>query len=213
VGGEVVGVVGDVRQFGLDSPPVPEIYLSHAQVPNRGMTVVVRTAGDPLALAPAVRAQLRAMDDALAPGTIRTLERAVAGTTAQPQFYMVLLGIFAGLAAVLAAIGIFGVTSYAVSQRTREIGIRMALGADRVIVLRQVVGGATRLAGAGILVGLAAGLVFTRLLAGLLYGVSATDPWTFAAVAVAFGAIAALAALVPARRAARVDPVVALRAE
>jgi putative ABC transport system permease protein len=213
VSGEVVGVVGDVRHFGLASDPVPEIYFPHAQLPLRGMTVVLRATGDPLALVPAVRAQLAAMDPALAPGAFATLEQTVRGSAAQPRFYLLLLGLFATVAVVLATIGIYGVTSFVVARRTREIGIRMALGADAAAVLRQVVGGSLALATAGIAAGLAGAAVVTRLLEGLLYGVGATDPWTYAAVALIFTAVAALAALVPARRAARVDPTTALRAE
>ncbi len=213
VSGEVVGVVGDVRQFDLAGEPVAEIYLPHAQLPILSMTVVVRAAGDPLALVPAIRAELRALDPALAAGRFRALEQEVSASADRPRFYMLLLTIFAGVALVLASIGIFGVTSYSVAQRSKEIGIRMALGADQSMVLRQVVGKAVALALIGVAAGLAGAGALTRVLAGLLYGVSAVDPLTYALVALAFGVVAALASLLPARRATRVDPLVALRSE
>ena len=213
VTGEVVGVVADVRQFGLASEPVAEVYLAHAQVPNASMTVVARAAGDPLTLVPGIRAELQGLDPSLAAGRFRTLEQDMSASAAQPRFYMLLLAIFAAVALVLASIGIFGVTSYTVSQRTREIGIRMALGADPSAVLRQVVGRAVALASVGVALGLAAAGALTHVLSSLLYGVSATDPLTYALVALAFGTVAALASLLPARRATRVDPLVVLRSD
>jgi putative ABC transport system permease protein len=205
--------VGDVRQFGLASEPVAEVYLAHAQVPNASMTVVARAAGDPLTLVPGIRAELQGLDPSLAAGRFRTLEQDMSASAAQPRFYMLLLAIFAAVALVLASIGIFGVTSYTVSQRTREIGIRMALGADPSVVLRQVVGRAVALASVGVALGLAAAGALTRVLSSLLYGVSATDPLTYALVALAFGTVAALASLLPARRATQVDPLVVLRSD
>jgi putative ABC transport system permease protein len=213
VTGEVVGVVGDVRQFGLASEPVAEIYLAHAQVPNLAMTVVVRAAGDPLTLIPGLRAELQALDPSLAAGRFRTLEQDMSASAAQSRFYMLLLAIFAAVALVLASIGIFGVTSYSVSQRTREIGIRMALGAVHSLIVRQVVGRAVALASVGVALGLAGAGVLTRVLSSLLYGVSAIDPLTYALVGLAFGAVAALASFLPARRATQVDPLVVLRSE
>ncbi|CAN5880254.1 ABC transporter permease [soil metagenome] len=212
-GGEVVGVVADVRQVGPSEDYVPEIYLPYTQVPVSDMSVIVRTAGDPLALAGVLRSQVRELDPNLPLSNLRTLDQLVAQSVAQPRFYMLLLTVFAAVALALAAIGIFGVMSYSVAQRTREIGIRVALGAEPQRVLQLVVGRALRLALLGVAVGLLGALALTRLLESLLFGVSTTDPLTFVAVAVLLAAVALLASYLPARRASGVDPIVALRAE
>jgi putative ABC transport system permease protein len=214
IGGEVVGIVGDVRHFGPGEEPPPEIYLPLSQVPNPAMNVVVRTtAADPLALAGAIRAELRALDPELAPGEIRPLDRVVSERVAQPRLYALLLSLFAAVALVLAAVGIFGVMSYSVAQRTREIGIRMALGAAAPAVQRLVVGRALLLTLAGLGLGTLGALALTRLLEGQLYGVAAADPATFLAAAALLAGVALLAGYLPARRATRVDPLVALRSE
>jgi putative ABC transport system permease protein len=212
-GGEVVGIVGDVRQLGLADDFLPEIYLPHAQAPEAQMSVVVRTAGDPLTLAGAIRAEVRSLDPNLPVGTMTTLDHVVSRSVAQPRFYLLLLGIFAAVSLTLTAVGIFGVMSYAVVQRTREIGIRMALGAAPGAVLRMVIGGALALAVGGMALGLGGALVLTRVLESLVFGVSTTDPLTYAGVAGALTAVVLLASYIPARRATRVDPAVALRGE
>jgi putative ABC transport system permease protein len=210
---EVVGVAGDVRQFGVDADPQPAMYFPAAQGPSGSMGVVVRTAVPPLSLAGAVRRAVAGLDPNLPVNELRPLEQLTADSVSQPRFYMLLLSVFAGTALALAAIGIFGVISYGVAQRTREIGVRMALGAEPASVLRVVVGGALGLAGIGVGLGVLGALAGTRLLSGLLYGVAATDPLTYAGVAVLLLGVAALASWLPARAAVRVDPVVALRAE
>ena len=160
-----------------------------------------------------IREQVREMDSGLPIDQMRTLEQSLANSVAQPRFYMFLLAIFAAAALFLAAIGIYGVLEYAVRQRSNEIGIRRALGARTGDLLRMVVGRAMVLAGGGLFIGLLASLALTRVLSGLLYGVSATDPLTFAGVACLLTAVAFLASLIPARNATRVDPIVALRDE
>jgi putative ABC transport system permease protein len=212
--GEVVGIVGNVKQNGLGEDAAPELYLPHAQFAIEEMSVVLRTTRqDPLALVSSIREEVRALDPNLPPTEFRTLEQVVSRSVAQPRFYTLLLSVFAGVALTLAAIGIFGVISYAVVQRTREIGIRMALGASTGSVLRLVVGGVVGLAAGGAVLGVIGSLALGRFLGSLLYGVTATDLTTYVAVVVILFAIALLASYIPARRAARVDPMVALRAE
>ena len=210
-GGEIVGIVGDVRQRGLDADALPEVYASHDQWPFRDLAVVVRAAGDPAALASGVRAIVRDLDPNLPVSTLATLEEVVGASVARPRFYMLLLGGFAAAALLLAAIGVYGVISYAVGRRTREIGVRLALGATSGRVLREVVGRGLALATIGLVVGGAGALVVTRLLRSLLFGVGATDPVAFAGAALLLVAVAVGAAIVPARRAARVSPIAAMR--
>ena len=209
----VVGIVGDVRGSSLKSEPYAQVYGSYRQSPQRGMTVVLRTAGDPMNVAPAVRQQVAALDPQQPLYNIRTAEQVLAASIARPRFNMLLIAILAGIALVLAAIGVYGVISYSVTQRTREIGIRIALGASAGNVLKLVVGEGMILAGTGIVVGIIAAFGVTRIMASLLYGVTASDPLTFASLALLLGAIAFVACYIPARRATRVDPVVALRYE
>ena len=210
---EIAGVVGDVKQVGLAKDAYPEIYLPMPQQPRRYMTVMVRTEGDPLALAGAVRGAVKELDPNQPVYGIQTMEDALSGEIAQERFNAFLLAGFAVIALLLASIGIYGVISYSVSQRTNEIGIRMALGAQREDVFRLVVGQGMLLAAAGLGLGLVVSFALTRFLANLLYGVSATDPVTFAGVSVVLGAVALLACYLPARRAMKVDPMVALRYE
>jgi putative ABC transport system permease protein len=212
-GGEVVGVVGSVKQFGLDEAEQPEIYLPHAQQPMAGMTFVVHTAVEPTTLAAAIRREIKSLDPSLPVTALEPLETVVARSISQPRFYMLVLGIFAAVALVLASIGIFGVVSYAVAQRTREMGIRIALGASRERVLRMVLGSAMRVAVIGVVVGLLAAIAVSRTLASLLFDLSPTDPMTYAAVGIGLSLVALLASYLPAWRATRVDPVVALRAD
>jgi predicted permease len=210
---EVVGIVGDVRDSDLTQQVQPGIYLPHTQRPSRQMSLVLRTGTDPMRLVPAVRREVQGLDPDLPIFNARTLEQMVGESVSQPRFYMLLLAIFAATALALSAVGIFGVMSYMVAQRTREIGIRMALGAAPRAVLRMVVGGAVVLALLGVGLGLVGALAGSRLLAALLFGVSPTDPATLASVAAILTGVAIAASYLPARRAVRVDPMVALRGE
>jgi len=209
----VVGVVGRVKQYGLESDGRIVIYLPQTQFTTRSVYAVLRTAGDPVALIPAARATLDEIDSDLPIYRVTTMEARVAESLARPRFAMTLLTLFAGLALALAAIGIYGVMVYLVSQGTREIGIRIALGATErgvlVLVLRQ---GAV-ITVAGLVAGLIGAWALTRLMRSMLFGVGETDVATFAMVAVGLAGVAMAATLVPARRAARVDPMTALRAE
>jgi putative ABC transport system permease protein len=209
----VVGVVGDARTGGLDQEPYPQVYLPAAQFPRRAGTFVARAKGDPAALAPALRRELAAIDKDLPLYNVRTMEQVLSDSVSRRRFQMILIAAFAGVGLLLAAVGIYGVISYSVAQRRHEIGVRMALGARAADILRLVVGQGLVLTLLGVGAGLAGALMLTRLLAGLLYGVSATDPLTFAGVALALLGVALLACLVPARRATKVDPMIALRYE
>ncbi|MEJ7809819.1 MAG: ABC transporter permease [Gemmatimonadaceae bacterium] len=209
----IVGVVRDVKQFGVNEGTVEGLFMPHAQSPSRTMTLVIRATADPAGLAPAVRREIGALDPEVALFNVLTLEQALERSVWQPRLYTALLGIFAAVALVLAAIGLYGVVSYTVARRTHEIGLRMALGAQRRDVVRLVVGEGARLVAIGIAVGLAGALAVLRVLRAVLFGVSTTDPATFATVSVTLAAAALLASYIPARRAARVDPLVAMRSE
>jgi predicted permease len=213
VGGTVVGVVGDVKEGGLDQEHPAEIYVPHAQQPVGGTDVVLRTTVPPLSLGAAVRSAVHDLDPDLPVARLETLSQVVATSIAQPRFYTVLLSAFAGTALLLAALGLFGVISVGVSQRTREIGVRMALGARSREVLGLVLREAATLAVLGIAVGLAASLALSRTLSTLLFDLSPTDPLAFAAAPLVLLLTAIAAALLPARRAAHVDPIEALRSE
>ena len=210
---QVVGVVGDVRFDGLDVEPRPEVYIPFAQHPVDVLLMAVRTEGDPRALAGDARAIVRRLDPNMPIAAVATMEELLAGSVAARRFSLMLLAAFAVTALVLAAIGIYGVLSYTVGQRTKEIGVRMAMGAARAQVLRIVVGEGMMLAVAGLVIGIAATLATTRLIAGLLYGVQPYDPATLASVGAALVAVALAASYLPARRAASVNPVAALRTE
>jgi predicted permease len=220
---EIVGIVGHTKQTGLNDiarqDREGQFYYAIGQLPDRivklftGMDVVVRTSGDPLASAGALRAASRQFDPNQVLFEFKSLDELVAGTVASQRFAMILLAIFAGLALVLSSVGVYGVLSYLVSQRTREIGVRVALGAQRRDVLRLILGDGARLTFFGIAIGLCASLGLTRLLAKILFGVRTTDPVTLTAVTVILCAVAFLACCIPARRATRVDPIVALRYE
>ncbi|HWK10516.1 MAG TPA: ABC transporter permease, partial [Vicinamibacterales bacterium] len=212
-GGEIVGIVGDVKELGLAEASAPQLYMPLRQWPVQQMAVVVRTATPPASIADAVREQVHAVDASLPVSRVRPLDEVVSRSISQPRFYMLLLTIFAGVALVLASVGIFGVLSYAVAQRTREIGIRMALGAQERTVLQMIVGHAMVLVLAGIGIGAALALVVSRGMSTMLFSVTATDPTTFVSVAAILCAVALVASYVPARRATRVDPIVALRSE
>ncbi|HMJ06366.1 MAG TPA: ABC transporter permease [Chthoniobacterales bacterium] len=208
----VIGVVKDVRQNDFIAQPKMQMYMTYRQLQSlRPNALIVRTAVDPSSLATAVRNQIWAIDKDQPVSDIRTMDEIVAEAVARQRFSMLLLGVFAVLALVLAAVGIYGVMSYTVAQRTREIGIRMALGAQRSDVLKMTIGQGLRLVLTGLTVGLIAALLLTRVMASLLFGVSATDPLTFAAIACILLAVALIASYIPALRAMRVDPMVALR--
>ena len=209
---EVVGVVADARQV-VGQEPKAHIYDCSLQRPWLSSAFVVRAAGDPAALAGAAQAAVREVDRGRAAAEVKTMEQILAEGVAQPLFYTQLLSAFALVALLLAAVGVYGVMSYSAAQRTHEIGVRIALGARGRDVVRMVVGQGMALALAGVGLGLAGAFALTRILSGLLYGVSATDPATFAGVALLLAAVALLACYLPARRATKVDPVVALRYE
>ena len=219
---QVIGIVGDVHEAGLDQDAPPVMYIPVGQEPN-GMIALgnrilpsswaVRGAGDPAALARAVQQEMLRVDPDLPVARVMSMDRLLAKSMARQNFNMILLGIFGGIALLLAAIGIYGVMSYTVEQRTNEMGIRIALGASTGQLLRLVIGHGLLLAGIGVAIGLASAFGLTRLMASLLYGVKATDAVTFVAVAAVLSAVAALACYIPARRATRVDPITALRWE
>jgi putative ABC transport system permease protein len=209
----IAGVFGNVQHWGLDRSVNPEVYLPHPQLPFGFMNVVVRTSGDPLSVAGAVRAAVQSIDKNQAVGNIQTMEEWLARSIATRRFYMILLGLFAGLALLLAAGGIFSVMSYAVNERTREIGLRMALGASAADVVKMVLRQGMTQVLVGVLLGLAGSFAATRLLEKLLFSVKSTDAITFVAVAVILTIVALLANWLPARRATEVDPMVALRHE
>jgi putative ABC transport system permease protein len=209
----IVGVVSDTRLYGLANPARLEVYLPFRQNPRNSMALVVKSGANPASLTSAVREVVQSIDKDQPVFAISTMEELVRNSVATRRMTLVLLGLFSGLALILWAIGIYGVISYSVAQRTHEIGIRMALGAPRGDVFRLVVGEGLKLAGVGIAIGIAAAFGLARLMSSLLFGISATDFETFAGVAVLLALVALLACYVPARRAMRVDPTVALRYE
>jgi putative ABC transport system permease protein len=210
---EIIGVVGDVHQLGLDTTPEPTVYWPHPELVMSGMTILVRSSNDPLAALSTIRNQLQQMDPELPMAAVATMDQLLADSLSRSRFTMLLLGIFAVVALVLAAVGIYGLIAYSVTQRTQELGIRIALGAERRDVLRLVFVQGTRLTLLGVAIGVLGALALSRLLGSLLFGVSATDPLTFAGVACLLVVVALLACFFPARRATRVDPMVALRYE
>jgi putative ABC transport system permease protein len=209
----IVGVVGDTRQLGIATETLPEVFISAEQLPNSNMSLALRTDGDPMALAPAVREVVASLDKNVPVFGIETLDANVASQVASQRFNMALLVGFAALALLLSAIGIYGVMAYAVGQRTHEIGIRLALGAVPGNVLRMILLQGAKLAVLGVVLGVGAGFALTRLLSSMLFEVKATDPLTFAAGALILFATALAACWIPARRATKVDPLVALRYE
>jgi putative ABC transport system permease protein len=210
---EIVGVVGGVRDTGFDQQPRPTIYFPSLQSPDQTMSLVVRTALPPSAVLPAIKNAIWSVDRNQPVFAVRSMDEIISGIVSAQRLAFLLLGVFAFVALALAAIGIYGVTSYLVSERTHEIGLRVALGAQPNDISRLVLGHGARLAGIGVIGGVLAALALTRLLSSLLFGVSANDPFTFVGVAILLALVALAACYIPARRAMRLDPVVALRRE
>jgi putative ABC transport system permease protein len=211
---QVIGVVKDVHQFELTAAPRPQMYLTYRQMdffPPRDL--VVKTEVDPASLAATVRKTVWEIDKDQPVSNIRTMEEIQSDSIARQRFSMLLLAIFAGVALVLAAVGIYGVMSYSVAQRTHEIGIRMALGAQTSAVLKLAVGYGMKLVAIGVVAGLIAAFALTRVMSTLLFGVTATDPVTFTVISLLLIIVAAVASYIPARRATKVDPIIALRYE
>jgi len=216
----IVGVIGDVRHNGLNQPLLPEIYTLHEQElaakfanPSNSMSLAVRTSVEPSSLVGAIRHQVQELDREQPIDGVATMEELLATSLSQSRFSTLLLGVFAGVALILAAVGLYGVMAYRVEQRTHEIGIRLALGAQSGDVLKLVVRQGLMLAIAGIAIGFGAALIITRVMTSLLYGVTATDPFTFAIIPVVLTGAALAASFIPARRAMKVDPMIALRYE
>lgn len=210
---EIVGVVGDVKYSGLDAKPEPAYYLAHQQATLRSMYMVVRTASNPASLAPAIRNEVWALDKDQPVAKVRTMEELLSGSVAQPRFRTLLVSVFAATALLLAAVGIYGVISYSVTQRTHEFGIRMALGARQISILKMVVGQGLKLSLIGTAIGVVGAYFVTQVLSSLLFGISATDTLTFVSISLLLTGVVLLASYVPARRATKVDPMVALRYE
>ena len=208
---EIVGIVGDVRDVTLSQKPGPTMYVPFAQAPLYGGEVVVRSSVNVSSVAAAIRQTVHSIDKDLPVTDVDSFPDALGQSISEERFRTFLLGSFSAMALVLAAVGIFGVISYSASQRTQEIGIRTALGAQRRDVMRLILGEGAKLALLGLGIGLVLALPLTRLIASLLYGVSTTDPLTFGAVAIVLFSVAVAACYIPARRATRVDPIVALR--
>jgi len=210
---EIVGVIGDVRGSALDLPPQPELFYSYRQYPWYGPTMLVRTGGDPLPLAAAIRREATTLNSRAVVTDVTSMQQIAADSIAQPRFRAGLIGLFAALAMLLGMLGIYSVMSYATTQRTQEIGIRMALGATTLDAVWLVVGQAMRATGIGLVLGIVAALIFARWMSSLLYGVGSADPVTLAGTCLVFGGAALVASYIPARRAAGVDPSVALRSD
>jgi len=202
-----------VRQRRLNEEPTPAVYIGWGTFPLADISFIVRSSNESSTIAAAIRDRVRAADPQMPIYDLRTMEEALSDSVSQPRFYMTLLSAFAGLALLLAALGIYGVISYSVSQRTRELGIRIALGATQDRVVRLVLGQGVLLTVSGVAVGLVGAFWLVKLLTSLLFGIGAADTATFAAVGAVLLGVAALASYVPARRAARVDPVIAMRAD
>jgi putative ABC transport system permease protein len=216
VTGEIVGIVGNVRQYALEREPAPEIYATHLQNPwmkRETRELVVKAVGDPHGLANTVRKEIRALEPDVPITGFRSMEEVVERQLSTPRFYLVLVLCFATLALAMAAVGLYAAISYSVSQRTHEMGIRMALGARPGDLLRLILGQGMALTAIGVAVGMAGALLLSRFLTTLLHGVSATDPSTFAVLSFFVLAIALLACYMPARKAAKVNPIEALRCE
>jgi putative ABC transport system permease protein len=210
---EIVGVVGDIREGALNKEPEPAIYWSHPREPYSGMALVIRANGDATRLSMAVQKEIRSLDPEQPVADVRTMEQVIAKSIARPRFNMLLLSIFAGVALVLASVGLYGVMNYSATQRTHEVGIRMALGATRGDIMRLVVGNGMLLTVTGIVIGVVASWGLTRVMSNLLFGITATDLPTYLGVSAVLATVALIANYIPARRATRVNPVIALRYE
>jgi putative ABC transport system permease protein len=210
---EIVGIVGDVRHEGLDSDPRTEVFLPHLQEPYGSMTYVVRTGSEPSMLLQAIKNEVWAVNKNLPFSSIATIDDLVSKSLGERRFNLLLLGAFAGIALTLAGIGIYGLMSFSTSRRTHEIGVRIALGAQTGDIMKAVLKEGMLLTTAGLALGLIASIALTRFLSSLLFGVTATDPLTFFVISFVLAAVALVACFVPARRATRVDPMVALRYE
>jgi len=212
---EIVGVVSDSKHVNLREEPPPYIYTPHGQIPRPGMTLVVRSANDPKALIGVAQKEAYALDSELPVFNISTLDQYMASSVAEPKFSALLLGLFAGLALILSCLGLYGVMSYVVAQRTRELGIRMALGAQTRDVLKLVIRQGMGLTLLGAAIGVAGAMALTRMIMikSWLFGVSPTDPLTFAVAALLLTVVALLSCWIPARKAAKVDPIATLRFE
>ncbi|MCA1566100.1 MAG: ABC transporter permease [Acidobacteria bacterium] len=208
---EVVGIVNNVKNFGLDAEPKPEMYVSQNQFPFQATFLAVRSTVDPQSLSAPISREVMALDKDQPIYNVRTMEQVLDASLARQRFNMLLMSCFAVVAAILAAIGLYGVMAYSVAQRTHEIGVRMALGARQGDILRLIVGQGLKLAAIGIAVGLFGAFALTRIIESLLYGVSTTDPITFGGIALLLMAVALLSSFIPARRAIKVDPMIALR--
>ena len=209
----VVGIVKDTKPRALDGAPVAEMYAPFAQQPGSWMAFMIRTTSEPEGIIAAVRQTVQSLDKNQPVYGVRTLESVMSEAVAKPRFRTFLLGVFAVVALILAMVGIYGVMSYSVEQRTHEIGIRMALGARSLDVLKLVIGHGMALAFAGVGIGLVASFALTRVMSQLMFGVTPTDPLTFAVIALLLTSVALLACYIPARRATKVDPLQALRRE
>jgi putative ABC transport system permease protein len=209
----VIGVVGDVQQHQLDQPPKPSVYVAYAQDPWPFLSMVVRTRMEPVSAASAVESAIHSVDKDQPVYGIRTMEAVIAASVSPTRLRMLLLGVFAGLALVLACVGIYGIMAYSVSQRRQEIGIRMALGAEPGHVRGLIVRQGARLALAGVFTGLILSLVLARSMSSLLFGVQPADPITLVSISVLLVVVALLASFIPAWRATRMDPLLALRGE
>jgi ABC-type antimicrobial peptide transport system permease subunit len=209
----IIGVVGNVKHRELGEEIEPKRYRPLAQEPGRYVSLAIRTASDPLEMAPLVRSTIWEVDNRVTLRRMSTMKELVSNSTAEPRFRTLLLSLLAGIAVALSMVGVYAVIAYSVAQGTREIGVRMALGADPGSVLRQVVLNGLRLALLGVVLGTGAALLATRVLESYVYEVSTTDPLTFVAVGALVIAVAILSTLIPARRATRIDPMVALRSE
>lgn len=212
-GPTIVGVVGNIKHSGLEAELEPEMYLPFLQGPASSMVLVARTESAPIALVGPLRELVQSIDKDQPVGNFRTMEEVVSRSVAQPRFLTIILSVFAALALALAAVGVYGVVAFSVTQRTHEVGIRMALGAQPSDIRRLVLGEGMSLALIGVALGLLGSFAVTRAISGMLYQVSATDPTTFTLISLLLTGVALGASFIPARRAMKVDPVVALRHE
>jgi putative ABC transport system permease protein len=210
---EIVGVVGDVRHTGLTSDPAPTVFLLHAQTPGYITNLVVRTSGDPMASVTAIRRAIHEVDPTQAVSGVGSIEQDVAKVLARPRLQAVLVTCFAMIAVVLAAIGVYGLIAYVVTQRTREIGIRLALGATRGEVFLELFGHGARLVVAGLVIGITAAVGLREVASTFVFGVTTADPLTYLLAALTFSAVALAAVVIPAHRATQVEPVSALRCD